>query len=721
MTIRAPMIAPLLLESSARMSDVSDVVRAAVSANARAQRVAAHARDDRGDVEPPFRWALVRHPVAFTISWFAVRFEQLLDVIEQAAGREANDTLFTMLGLKGHTPLDVVQLAELGEHPKHPAVVLAGSRVFGLLEPMLMAPPASSSRFGGASRDSNGRDGPTSSGSGRDSAAAPSRPPSAGGAPALPPRPSVRVDAAAYINAPRRVVPGKKFKLELGLTATPMAGVIGGQVAVDFKPDEDAVTLDIQVEAGGFEGEQQVTHRLVIPRDDPFTPRLQLWLAASPLEDGRSETLRALRVHYACNGVPCGSATWQILVQATDVAVTLPSSAPAVARVAIDSGAPSIDLTLRIAWQDDSEASHTLRWTYTTPHDVAAPVGKMVRGSSELAALPIGIVDELSQGDGLDGVELLVGGIGTRIAQEIPAGVWDVVRSVYTAVRSARGDDAVPTVLLLTQETRVPWELAVIPDPLPDASREPFFNTQCIITRWILDDAVRPMPPYRLAERDVAVVFGDYSQAPGVGQLPYAREEADFLEQQCDGIKFDATRQSIVQLLLNKCTTNTGATLAPRIVHFAGHGEAGRSSSAASFMVLNDGSTLSTSYFLNAPAFKKYQPLVFLNACQLGAGTAALGQPGGFAAVCVRGACSAVIAPLWSVNDEVAHTIATTFYEDVFGTHGATPLTVAEAMFRSREKPYTDVVVTDANAVKHTRTTATRMAYLVYGHPALRV
>ena len=161
-------------------------------------------------------------------------------------------------------------------------------------------------------------------------------------------------------------------------------------------------------------------------------------------------------------------------------------------------------------------------------------------------------------------------------------------------------------------------------------------------------------------------------------------------------------------------------TLAPRILHFAGHGEAGRSGTAASFIVLNDGSTLSTTYFLNAPALKRNHPLVFLNACQLGAATATLGQPGGFAVVCVRAECSVVIAPLWSVNDQVAFQVATEFYDDVLGRPGVDAISVAEAMFNARQKPLTEVTVTDANGVQQTRTTATRMAYLVYGHPEFR-
>jgi CHAT domain-containing protein len=84
----------------------------------------------------------------------------------------------------------------------------------------------------------------------------------------------------------------------------------------------------------------------------------------------------------------------------------------------------------------------------------------------------------------------------------------------------------------------------------------------------------------------------------------------------------------------------------------------------------------------------------------------------------VRAQASAVIAPLWSVNDQVAYHLATQFYEDVLGTAGTPPISAAEAMFKARQQPYVDVEVKDQAGETHVRRTATRLAYLVYGHPA---
>jgi hypothetical protein len=347
-----------------------------------------------------------------------------------------------------------------------------------------------------------------------------------------------------------------------------------------------------------------------------------------------------------------------------------------------------------------------------------------VRSSPELAALPLGIVDELAQGDGVSGIELLMGGLAARIASEIPAGVWQVLRSVTDSVHAARGQDAVPTVLIVTQETRVPWELALLPDTLfPAVAGSPdlrVIGTEYIVSRWVLDDNLPSLPPHEIAAQDVVAVYGDYASGI-VAQLPFAKEEARYLEQQRQGITFPAERVTILNILANAQTAPGGHTLAPRVLHFAGHGEAAREGTPASFIVLNDGSNLTSTYFLNAPVLKQHHPLVFLNACQLAAATASLGQPGGFAVVFVRAKCAAVVAPLWSVNDEIAHDVATHFYDAVLA-EGPARRSPAEAMWQARQPRFSDVTLTDpATGEPTTRRTATRLAYLVYGHPALLV
>ena len=59
--------------------------------------------------------------------------------------------------------------------------------------------------------------------------------------------------------------------------------------------------------------------------------------------------------------------------------------------------------------------------------------------------------------------------------------------------------------------------------------------------------------------------------------------------------------------------------------------------------------------------------MVFLNACEVGGGAASLTLVAGFPAAFLGAGASAVISPLWVVNDAHAKTIAAAFYAQVFG------------------------------------------------------
>jgi hypothetical protein len=617
---------------------------------------------------------------------------------------DPKQTIAAAVGLQPYMAVPTVPLGS-EEAASAPVVVLSGSRVFGLKPPIVRAAQAARrSAKRGATRSRG--------------ATARAKPPglSGGAAASMIRIPPTRIDAAAFISAPRKVLQKKKFTMEIGLAETPSPDVINGQVSIDFKENETEVTLDVQLLCEGFTSDDGTDGALVISRNDPFTPRLKFHLTAEGIADEVADERRAIHVTYAVRGRMCGVATWQILVQRKDTPVDLPVATPS--RVAIDTSAPDIDLTLTSAWKDDTEATQTLCWTHSTPHAIPKPQGKMTRSSPELAALPLGLVDELAQNDGQPAIELTVKGLAKRIAAEIPAGVWEVLRSVTDAVHAARGKDAVPTVLIVTAETRVPWELAALPKQLfpPQAGAPELrtIGTEYIVSRWLLDPLLSPVPPHRVESTDVVAIYGDYANTQQA-QLPFAKKEAEYLEQKRHGIPFTADSATLVRILSGDQKTPAGADLAPKILHFAGHGEAARPGTPTSFIVLNDGSNFSSTNFLGSDLFEKHRPLVFLNACQLAAAVGSLGQPGGFAVVFVRAECSAVVAPLWSVNDQVAFDVATHFYDAILAD-GKSP---AAAMWKARQPRFTDLTLTDANGNSIQRRTATRMAYLVYGHPSM--
>jgi CHAT domain-containing protein len=55
-------------------------------------------------------------------------------------------------------------------------------------------------------------------------------------------------------------------------------------------------------------------------------------------------------------------------------------------------------------------------------------------------------------------------------------------------------------------------------------------------------------------------------------------------------------------------------------------------------------------------------PILYLNACGVGRTTERLGQPGGFAANCLRNGWSGVIAPYWKIYDPQAMQFSVDLY-----------------------------------------------------------
>ncbi|OLR92559.1 hypothetical protein BJP25_21105 [Actinokineospora bangkokensis] len=300
--------------------------------------------------------------------------------------------------------------------------------------------------------------------------------------------------------------------------------------------------------------------------------------------------------------------------------------------------------------------------------------------------------------DARDAVTTLVG-LGRDIGDKVPVPIADAVRAVI-AHRAPRP----PSVLLVSAEPHVPWELAVLDAPEPGHS--PFLGARTALGRWVLDTRRPPPRPAARARADThAVISARYEGVPGWSRLPSAEVEAARVAASYPPCEHVPPLHTVVLNFLEQ---------GPRVdvLHFALHGQCDPDN-AQDGLVLLAQSPLAPDRmvprFLNPEQVSglslRGSPFVFLNACQVGSGGELLGDYSGLArAFLAAGAC-AVVAPLWNIDDIAAGEVAHTFYTAVY-----TGKAVAEVLRALR-------------SAVHPRTRdgapATTLAYQFFGHPNL--
>jgi formylglycine-generating enzyme required for sulfatase activity/uncharacterized caspase-like protein len=258
------------------------------------------------------------------------------------------------------------------------------------------------------------------------------------------------------------------------------------------------------------------------------------------------------------------------------------------------------------------------------------------------------------------------------------------------------------SIMVISTEPFIPWELVHLKPPgqafLPD---EVCFLGQLGLVRWLYDVGFPPKSITLQPDR-CRYVIPHYPDSRY--QLPQAEQEAQFLEQtfQATAIK---PQPNPVRQALESASFD--------LLHFAGHGQAEHGATATANLLLEgrlEGgkyitASLSATTVSQYCRFKtvKNQPIVLLNACQIGRTGYALTGISGFAQAFLKGGAGAFIGSLWTVGDRPARVFSETLYSALL--EGSD---LAEASRKARE---------EAKAAGD----ATWLAYVVYGHPYLKV
>ena len=480
------------------------------------------------------------------------------------------------------------------------------------------------------------------------------------------------------------VPPGTTFRASLRCPSVVVKGVeFAAEVAVTAAHAGSGVS--VQLLAFGFALDEAETWRRHVELDD--AARFHLTPTAG---DGP----RALEAQFAVAGDVVGFVRQEVTV------VGSAGAAPAadVVETVRDLEAPprdavAPDLTISITKPVNVAPGYFLCSIETPATEVELPdAAEAIDLGANSHDFARQLTRNVEQADGGVGLRRSLEGLGLEIAGELPDSVFHVLRRVHEELAP---EDGLVTVLLRLDEAYVPWELAVLPYELcPGAPR--FLATQAVVGRWPIARRSPPAgrPPESVEVEAMAFVTGMYDD-PALRRLEFAEREVEALRSRFGSAPVEAKLEQVLELVSDKSDAG--------VMHFAIHGKYQESGDEEG-LVLVDGEVLTP--FMVKSARLTAAPFVFLNACHVGRGREVLGDYGGVAEAFLSGGASAVIAPLWAIDDEVAAQISLRFYDRAFEDETARP-----ARLLRDER-----LLFDQNP-----TASTYVAYQFFGHPAYRL
>lgn len=351
------------------------------------------------------------------------------------------------------------------------------------------------------------------------------------------------------------------------------------------------------------------------------------------------------------------------------------------------------DLTVSI-FQADRPG--ILLFSYQSPHVRLTGLPEECDVGSNAQAYASSVITRMADRQQRPDLMAFMTGLGREITDVMPTNLWTVLGAVAEAV-----SPRVPAVLIQSAEAYMPWELAVVPKPLTRDAREStsddtpaFLGCQVALGRWVLTDRrITVPPPMVVRAASMEVISGVY-EIDGWQRLVDAELEAATLVDSYGATRIEARLAEVVSYLKHGPIAG--------IVHFAGHGQHGGDG-------WDNGLVMVDGYTLDPTTVRAYdfpgETFVFLNACKAAAVQGVFGGYAGLVQAFLYIGASAVVSPLWALDDRDARRVALSFYQRVLT--GEKP---AEVMRSLRAAAGNDVELAFS-----------AMAYQYFGHPHMQV
>jgi hypothetical protein len=498
-----------------------------------------------------------------------------------------------------------------------------------------------------------------------------------------PPPVNQTVTRYSDVLAPTQVPIAQRFAIIVGLTDSPAAGddnaqamtvQVGQSIQVVLTTAEPAATLEVL-------GERR--KHLVVQAEQASEPAVFYLVAHQPGS-------YVIQIDYWYGGQIV--ATYQRTVAATPHPVPNTTvSSPALA-LRIGSGhAPYPDVIIRIT-TGNNQLRYDLHFADTHFVSLEGPPLRIdpEQYRAELMTEIEGLRNDAHKYEGYVLREL------TKIGQRLYRDLFPVeLRREYRRFRQT-----VRTLQIISDEPWIPWELLKPYDSEDPAQvvDDDFLCLQYEFARWFTP-ALPPAPA--IAVQNLAAI------TPHDCDLPSAHAEHDMVRGfavvygMADHTPATATLPIIEQLL--------GGETPIHLWHFACHGHFRPDAPNRSALQLAENAELRPDDLVGPveTRLRTDRPLVFLNACRVGALGLSLTGLGGWAKVLIHNCgVGALIAPLWEVNDRLAHDFSTAFYQALVLPN----TTLAQAVQHARQ-------VVKAQSPHD----PVWLAYSVYAHPNAQV
>jgi hypothetical protein len=412
----------------------------------------------------------------------------------------------------------------------------------------------------------------------------------------------------------------------------------------------DPVTVRIVLKATEhFVLEDGDTRELIVQRDleqqaaDPYQLRVR------PLDEIRALGPAVLMATFFDGARPCGRITREVPVAGLMVA-GVPPQRPT-RPLTIDPNAGDADLTITVSTLpiNDGRQFDCLVQSPLHPALTAGVTGTW--NLPEVAAAIVARHMARFTARGMTSRQRVAAlrGAGKEFFRVAPA----VFKQAYwTLVDSGQRPRHIA---IISDEPHIPWEL-MIPSRKVGAlmDSEDALGAQYAIGRWVGSDG--SAPPQMIPLTSSSIVAPRYV---GARALRHAATEAAAVAQRFAGdppvspVTFETVESHIRERL-------------GQLLHIACHG---RDDDGSQSIELEEAKSMTSTELAGmdgaAAAFSAKRPLVFLNACEVGRTSPALVGARGFAKEFADLGASAIVAPLWSVKDDIAHEIAMSFYDRV--------------------------------------------------------